>query len=133
MTNKYLAKCSYCHIEFMAWLSSSGKYCSMQCQVTARQKKLEDYQSDRGRGRCLRRLHGNKCFQCGILDWRGQPLLMELDHIDGNHLNNTKENLRLLCPNCHAQTPTYKNKNKGRGRPSRRSNGVATVLFRNLN
>lgn len=45
---------------------------------------------------------------------------LELDHIDGDHENNVEGNLRLICPNCHAQTPTYKNKNKGRGRESRR-------------
>lgn len=52
-----------------------------------------------------------KCAWCGRKTWRGLPILLELDHIDGDHLNNEIENLRLLCPNCHAQTPTYKGRN----------------------
>ena len=51
------------------------------------------------------------CYECGLADWRGQPLTLELDHIDGNNHNNALNNLRLLCPNCHAQTPTYRGKN----------------------
>lgn len=42
----------------------------------------------------------------------GQPIPLELDHIDGNHQNNALQNLRLLCPNCHALTPTFRDKNK---------------------
>jgi hypothetical protein len=41
----------------------------------------------------------------------GRPIPLELDHIDGHHWNNSLDNLRLLCPNCHAQTPTYKARN----------------------
>jgi predicted HNH restriction endonuclease len=43
-----------------------------------------------------------------------------MEHIDGNSSNNKVTNLCLLCPNCHSQTPTYKNKNKGNGRHYRR-------------
>lgn len=48
-----------------------------------------------------------KCAICGITEWCNQPTPLELDHINGDKLNNTLENLRLLCPNCHAQTDTY--------------------------
>lgn len=52
------------------------------------------------------------CNWCGISKWRGVYLTLELDHINGNCWDNTLKNLRLLCPNCHTQTPTNKGKNK---------------------
>jgi hypothetical protein len=55
------------------------------------------------------------CSQCGFSGRRscGSPIL-EIDHIDGNHENNVITNLRVLCPNCHAMTPNYRNwNNKG--------------------
>ena len=57
-------------------------------------------------------LKQHKCECCGITEWNGQSTPIELDHIDGNRYNNTIENLRILCPNCHAQTDTYRGKNK---------------------
>ena len=54
----------------------------------------------------------NRCDECGIEDWNGKPLTMELDHIDGDRTNHKEKNLRMLCPNCHAQTETYRAKNK---------------------
>lgn len=64
----------------------------------------------------------NECSKCG---WKEQnPITnkvpLEVEHIDGNYLNNKEENLTLLCPNCHALTPTYKALNYGKGRHKRR-------------
>ena len=48
------------------------------------------------------------CDECGISEWNTKPLTLELDHIDGDVSNNELSNLRLLCPNCHSQTSTYR-------------------------
>lgn len=42
-----------------------------------------------------------------------KPIPLHLEHIDGNHLNNNLNNLTLLCPNCHSQTPNFRGRNKG--------------------
>ena len=51
------------------------------------------------------------CSSCKRKTWLGQPIALELDHINGNKRDNRLSNLRILCPNCHAQTPTYRGKN----------------------
>lgn len=60
--------------------------------------------------RRLVKMRGYSCELCGISEWRGDPLVLELDHIDGNNQDHSSENVRLLCPNCHSQTPTWKNR-----------------------
>jgi hypothetical protein len=55
------------------------------------------------------------CASCGTPPtWRGRPLPLEVDHIDGDWQNNLLRNLRLLCPNCHSVTDTYRGRNIGR-------------------
>lgn len=51
-----------------------------------------------------------RCEKCGIVDWNGQPISLQLDHVDGCSTNHRRDNLRLLCPNCHSQTPTHGSK-----------------------
>lgn len=53
----------------------------------------------------------SECYKCGITDWLGELLVLQLDHKNGNELDNRLENLWILCPNCHSQTPTYGSKN----------------------
>jgi hypothetical protein len=53
------------------------------------------------------------CVNCGTgPHWCGRPMTLEIDHIDGDWLNNSPSNLRLLCPNCHSITDTYRGRNK---------------------
>lgn len=59
------------------------------------------------------------CNLCGLAEWRGQKIPLELDHKDGVHMNDDRDNLEALCPNCHSLTDTWRGKNKTlRGRIS---------------
>ena len=52
-----------------------------------------------------------KCECCGLSEWNGLPIPLELHHIDGDRTNHKLENLKILCLNCHAQTETFRAKN----------------------
>lgn len=73
--------------------------------------------------RYLFKKYKNQCSLCGwnILHPITKVVPLEVDHIDGNSENNKEENLQLLCPNCHALTPNFRNLNKGHGRAWRKA------------
>lgn len=76
--------------------------------------KQPQYQSFKLKKRLLEDgLIEKKCKMCDVTDtWNNKPIELELDHIDGNSKNHHYKNLRLLCPNCHSQTDTFRAKNR---------------------
>ena len=109
------------------------KYCSNQCQADQRYKnfkqlwiggikQVKTLNTSHHIKRYLLDKFANQCSQCG---WnKKHPVThrvpLEVDHISGNADDNSLSNLRLLCPNCHALTPSFRNLNKGKGRAWRR-------------
>ena len=79
-----------------------------------KQKHFEELKSWGAIKSFIVRERGHRCERCGIAEWMGEKVPITLDHIDGNPDLHSKENLRLICPNCHAQTPTFGGKNKGK-------------------
>lgn len=70
--------------------------------------------SHKGKGNhkeVLLRERGHQCENCKNTEWLCEPIPLELEHCDGDNWNNVKENLLLLCPNCHAKTKFYRGKN----------------------
>ena|SRR5882672_2557929 len=119
--------CNNCSKHIPISYGSFNKYCSSKCDQEFRFKirynlwiKNELIVPDSYGARALKRLvsfrDGYKCSECSLSEWRGKKLSLELEHKDGNHQNNEPENVCLLCPNCHSQTPTFRGKNKGKGR-----------------
>lgn len=120
--------CDYCGNE-MVNVKEGKKFCCFDCSANYR-RKIKFDQIEAGNNNLYVRNYrnyliykrGEKCESCG---WdKVNPVTgncpIELEHIDGNSENNSLDNLKLLCPNCHSLTPTYKNLNKGKGRHSRR-------------
>ena len=108
-------------------IGNKSKFCSVRCQKEYQYKSTIlqwlDGIKPAGFGavkRYLTETVGYKCSSCGITEYNGKPIVLELEHKDGNSSNTQINNLCFLCPNCHSQTPTYKNRNKGKGRHARR-------------
>jgi len=109
------------------------KFCSNQCQNDLKYRLyIEKWKKESRDGgmwirtknisghlkRYLLDKHKEKCAKCG---WNERhPITgkvpLEVDHIDGDSDNNSEKNLTILCPNCHALTPYFRNLNKGKGR-----------------
>lgn len=91
-------------------------YCSNSCQQKYRQEnnfKLLEAGENITSHTCsvYHRKKQDRCSCCKLSKWNNKPISLELDHIDGDGTNNTLINTRLLCPNCHSQTDTYKGRN----------------------
>lgn len=107
-----------------AWTKHSKCECgalkdprAKQCALCARTGKPRRTGVHRRNNDRLRKLILNaellpyKC-QCGLeAEWQSKPITLQLDHINGDHEDDRLENLRFLCPNCHAQTPTWGHRN----------------------
>lgn len=116
---KKIKFCKCCHTQ----ISRRNIFCSIKCQHEySYQKTINDWLLLGGvigvptLKRYLKETFGEKCSVCSISEWNGKPIVLELEHKDGNYTNNKLDNVCLLCPNCHSQTDTYKSKNKGNGR-----------------
>ena len=120
-----IATCNFCGNQFEYFKSqSSGKYCGLKCSAAGRKteehsRMLKEFKNGKLKKRdSIRKLlteqRGYNCEICGIWEHNGKSITLQVDHIDGNPDNNLPKNVRLLCPNCHSQTDTYKGGNKGK-------------------
>ena len=124
--------CKCCKKEFKVSRNCKGLYCSNKCQIEQQyleyiiKWKLGNVTGTKGKTLSLsnhiRRYMLEKenctCEKCGWNNTHpndGRPLV-EIDHIDGNASNTTENNLRVLCPNCHSMTHTFRARNKNSAR-----------------
>lgn len=98
---------------FTGKLWSKGKQVTLKRDIQDYLSNTQSIQSLKLKNRLIReKLLVPKCVSCLNETWLDGLIPLELDHIDGNNQNNNLSNLRLLCPNCHALTSTYRGKNK---------------------
>ena len=111
-------KCANCNKECNWRYQGSNKFCSQICSAKYKTKiAQEEFWAgnkpnifrDVAR-RFIAERRGYKCEICGIKEWNGKDLTCELHHNDGNRGNNRLENLTIVCPNCHSQTPNHSKK-----------------------
>jgi len=112
--------CESCGETWHRESGSRSRVCKKCRKPCVRNKPVEQCGNNRARRRALIRERGHRCETCRRTTWRGQPITIELEHVNGNSEDNEKGNLQLICPNCHSQTPTYKGRNRGNGRYLRR-------------
>jgi hypothetical protein len=119
--------CKNCGKDLDKW---GKKFCSVECAFESKReiniKKIEAGDTTlyfRNYKKYLIEKHGEKCMKCGWCEINKTTgnIPIQLEHIDGDSDNNSLNNLKLLCPNCHSLTPTYGALNKGNGRDSKRN------------
>ena len=123
-------RCLNCGAEL---LNRHNIYCCLDCEHQYHWRMVKDKIENSGQFPYDKRLNdtdrkvvrryleetvGHKCAICGGEVWNNKPIPLVTDHIDGDSTNHSVDNLRLLCPNCDAQTETYKSRN---GRKSTRT------------
>lgn len=109
------------------------KICKKRIQVWD-EKILNSNYSDLSFGRLRRRIileQNNKCNKCKNDEWLGQKITLELEHKDGNHSNNNRENLEMLCPNCHSYTKTWRGRNKNNNKCKISDENLLKSLIKN--
>ena len=106
--------------------TKNKKFCDMKCFFIHKKKQtvlsIEDgskVTNDTFKSYLINK-NGHKCQMCSFSEWGNKPILLILDHIDGNSDDCSLKNLRLICSNCDTLTPTYKGRNTGNGRFLRR-------------
>lgn len=75
-------------------------------------KRWADYKRPASLKKILLKTREHKCECCGLSDWLGEQITLEVHHIDGDRCNNNMSNLQLLCPNCHSFTDNWRGKKK---------------------
>jgi hypothetical protein len=104
--------------------TSNKSYCDKECYEKHKYDlSLENKStwSHRKLKRFLLKDRGHSCEMCKNSEWMSVLIPLDMDHIDGDATNNDLSNVRLICPNCHALTETYKGRNKGNGKRLKRN------------
>lgn len=110
--------CGYCNTIFDS--NTKKPFCSKQCKSSHKfENGLYSIHSNSIMKKHIIKQNGYQCSICNISKWNNKKITLILDHIDGNSSNNNPDNLRLVCPNCDSQLPTFKAKNTGNGRKYR--------------
>ena len=124
--------CLNCGADITNAKNTFHKYCSNKCQHDYKYKQwIEEYKQDNSIAKSTKwgqvpaplrhyifQKFENKCCECGWSEINPytNTIPLEIHHIDGNSENNSEENLKLICPNCHSLTSSYRGANRGNGR-----------------